>query len=115
MGRQVKLQEIQDTQHRLALKHRNLDVILNSKLFELAWKKAELVDKKEVIELINNIKIDYIKKWIRTILFDIYGYTIRELRELASQHHISNYSRMSKEDLITILNKKGIKNVSKIQ
>lgn len=106
----MKLREIQNSQHRLTLIHRNLDVVLQSEDFDLAWNTATIKQRKEAYSFITKIQIDELKKWTKSILFNIDGHTIRELRILASQNHIINYSRMSKEDLISVLTKKGIKN-----
>lgn len=98
MGRKVECIDIVIQHHKYALKIRTQDVILQSPLFSITWEKATDDERKEVLGYIHKIDIGKLKQWLKGK-----EPTVRELRSLASNNHIKNYSRLSKIQLIDTL------------
>lgn len=105
--------EIQTTHHHMLLDFRNQDRIVQSDLFKGAWTKATTVQRSEAFAYIKTVQPIELKNWATKIIIKTLDrLSMRILRQLASFHHIKNYSRISKSKLIAILNSKGIEDVS---
>lgn len=92
--------------HKIFLKQRSIERIIQSPLFQVAWDQANKKKRKKVARYIYHLDIRGLQFW----LFDDFeNHSVRELRQLASHNHILNYCQLSKAELISILLKKGIK------
>ena len=94
---------------RRTLDTRAINRLVQTEAFEKAWKAASHDERTKMASAINDVDLDFVRVWIRAVnrktLIDL---SIRDLRNLASRHHIKNYSRMQKEDLVSALIEKGI-------
>ncbi len=105
--------EIQTRHRRLVLDYRSQDRLIQSESFAEAWDCASDDDRKYVLRIFNNPNSSVLKRWILRMLCDeLEQYSYDELRQLASQHRIEKYSRMSREQLLEVLTPKGISNGS---
>lgn len=97
--------------HSNLLQVRCQERVADSQDFEDAWALANEKQKQECIRAILDFKINGLKLWIETILQqDLWAWSFRQLRQLASSNHVTNYSRMSKAELVSALEKKGLGN-----
>ncbi len=97
--------DLQIQHHNILLVLRCQDRIAQSDIFAEAWDAADDKQKKECYRLLRKLKVDELKTWIARLTNNR---SIRVLRQLASNHRISNYCNMSKEELLEILTSKGI-------
>lgn len=101
--------EFQIEIRRRTLNTRAINRLVQTEAFAEAWKVATEDERKAMAAAINDCDIEYVRMWIRKVnrktLIDL---TIRDLRGIASRHHIKNYSRMQKDDLVSALIEKGI-------
>lgn len=96
MGRQVM--DIMVIHHNYTLKIRAQDAVLQSPLFPVLWDEATKEEQKKVLGFIKKTDIKGLKRWMKK-----HEPTVRELRVLASNERIKNYSRLSKVQLIEAL------------
>lgn len=109
MGRQVTQLQVQLDHHKKVLEFRRFDRLVQSEEFGDAWTVADGEEKGKAMFLIQFEAYTSLQKWIRQMLYvNFEKHTVRQLRELASRHHIQYYSRMLHGDLVEALNKKGI-------
>lgn len=105
--------EIQTQHRRLFLDYRSQNRLIQSESFAEAWGCANDADRKFILRIFNNPNTLTLKHWILRMLCDGFEkYSYDELRQLASQHRIEKYSRMSREQLLEVLTPKGIPNGS---
>lgn len=109
MGRQITQLQVQLDHHKKVLEFRRFDRLVQSEEFGDAWTVADKGEKINA-EIIIRIKAYLLlQQWIRQMLYvNFEKHTVRQLRELASRHHIQYYSRMLHGDLVEALNKKGV-------
>ena len=110
----IKAKEVQSRHHCRTLDFRGQDRIIQSDTFLEAWNHADEDERKNLSRLFNDPSTMKLKYWILKILVGGLGqYPIKILRQLASFHHIKNYSRMTKNSLLHALSEKGVKDDSK--
>lgn len=108
MGREVNLDEVRNDFHNQVLKMRSVERILDSKDFELAFKKANehQLDMLSMI-LISMNNIGAVRQWIRDLIEEPLGLrSYRALRDLAKNENVPRYSRLNRDQLIRALEKK---------
>lgn len=109
MGRQITQLQVQLDHRKKVLELRRFDRLVQSEEFGDAWTVADDKEKVKAEILIRVELYVLLQKWIRQTLYDNFEkHTVRQLRELASRHHVPYYSRMLHEDLVRALNKKGV-------
>lgn len=101
MGGQIA--EIVWAHHKYALKIRLQDSLLQSDLFSLAWKGASKSEHQEVLTWIKEVNVLELRAWLRKR-----DLTFRELRTLAQNNHVPNYSRLDKTELTAALEEKDV-------
>lgn len=104
MGK-ITLEDFQIRHHDALLKLRAQDRIVQGEYFIAAWDIANIKQQKACYRILRKLKVDELKLWIAGLTDN---QSIRVLRQSASNHRISNYSNMSKEELIKILTSRGI-------
>lgn len=108
---QYSAYEIQFKHHRFTLDFRSQDRLIQSEVFAEAWNRADEDKRKYVLNLLSKPDPYKLKRWILSIMVGgLDQYPIKILRQIASYNQIKNYSRMTKTQLLSILNKKGVTN-----
>lgn len=101
--------EFQIEIRRRTLDTRAINRLIQTEAFCEAWKVATEDERKAMAAAINDCDIDHVRSWIRKVnrksMMDL---GVRDLRDIASSHHVKNYSRMQKEELVSALIEKGI-------
>ena len=107
--------DIQIRHHRILLNYRSQDRIIQSDDFCEAWNRADEIQRKCILKILNNPRPYEAKRWVATMIKEgLDQYPIKILRQIASYHEVKNYSRLSRAQLLEILEKKkGINNGSK--
>ena len=101
--------EIQSEQHSLFLAYRCQNRLIQSETFAEAWYCASDSERKFILAAIGDPDPEELRRWIIRMLQDgLEKYPFSILRQLASHHKIKNYSRMSREQLLSALTTKGI-------
>lgn len=101
--------DIQTRHHNLLLRYRNQDRIIQSEAFAEAWSQAKQDQRNFIGGRLTNATANDVKKWILSILQGgLDQHTTKILRQIASYHHIKNYSRMTKLQLLDALTEKGV-------
>jgi len=104
-----KLKELQDTITTKTLHHRSLSGIVCTAKFERLWEDSSERDRELVTELIYFGYMSKVKEWIRNHKSLEFGErSICWLREHARVLQIKNWSRLTKAELITEINKSEI-------
>ncbi len=101
--------DIQIKHREKVLRLRRLDRLVQSNDFTFIWSRITDREKLEVTHLINMGQYVALKIWILKQLglgFESYSY--RDLRALASKHHVRYYSRKTRAELIKALTDKGV-------
>jgi len=101
--------DIQIKHREKVLRLRRLDRLIQSPEFTHVWCRIGHEEKKAASFLIWLEEYDHFKNWIQGQLdlgFELYS--IRNLRDLASKHHIRYYSRKTRAELIEVLTEKGV-------
>ena len=92
------------THHRaFALKVRSQNTMIQSDMFATVWKRLTAAEQEEVMACIQEVNIQK----LRFLLYGD-GLSSRELRAIAQNNHVTNYSRMSKEGLTILLKSKDL-------
>ena len=97
MGEQVRGIDFQIKQHELFLAARSVDRIVQSAFFRVVWDSADAKKRKLAVTFISNLAVRNLQHWVCD---DYSGYTVRELRQVASAHNVLNYCKMDKAELI---------------
>ena len=97
--------DFQIKQHKIFLKQRSIDRIIQSDLFADTWDQVNKKKRRQALKHIYHLDIRKLQLWSYS---DFENHSIRELRQIASHNHILNYCQLSKVELITILLEKGI-------
>ncbi len=102
-------EDFQIAHHNALLKMRCQDRIIESEHFASAWDAADIKQQRACYQILRRLETTELKMWIADVLFsDLSVQRVRILRQLASNHHIPNYSHLSKEELLKVLALKGI-------
>jgi hypothetical protein len=95
---------MQQTTHQSLLTIRNLEHLINTPRFELAYLEAEYKEKEIVKLYIHNQRLCAVKNWLqRNSTTDLEDRSLADLRKLAGQLGITNYSTYVKIQLITLI------------
>ena len=97
--------DYQIKQHRIFLKQRATDRIIQSPLFQSVWDESSEWKKNQAKYYICWLEVRQLQLWLYS---DFENYTVRELRHIASNNHVLNYCLMSKSELIQHFLEKGI-------
>ncbi|MEE9548733.1 MAG: hypothetical protein V3V68_05195 [Nitrosomonadaceae bacterium] len=101
--------DIQIKHREKVLKLRRLDRLIQSDEFTYIWRKINSTEKLKVRIIIEEGFYYNLKTWIQDRLdLGFKLYSIRDLRALASKHHVSYYSRKTRAELIKALVEKGV-------
>lgn len=94
---------------RKMLAMRAIHRLIETRNFDDAWDVCSEFDRITLQEAIDNFDVELVRDWIKRInrnsLSDL---GVRQLRSMASNNHVKNYSRMQKTELIAALIEKGI-------
>jgi hypothetical protein len=99
----IKASTVAAVHHRRSLDVRNLDSIINSLDFETTWRLLSKKEQIEFLQLIRKVKIIEIKSIINK---KMETRTFAQLRQIARDYNIKNYSRKSKDQLIIEIEKR---------
>ena len=100
--------QIQMRHHRKTLDTRGLDRVIQDSLFAEAWIFSTVEQRKEVMISIYRIDILEVRDWVSKIMIGTLDRcNMKILRQLARYHKIKNYGRLSKEQLVGELERKG--------
>lgn len=100
--------DIQIWHREKVLQLRRLDRLVQSDDFTYLWGCSTELDKIRVRFMINLMHYDTLKHWMQKLNLTYESYSIRDLRTLASKHHIGYYSRKTRVELIEALTEKGV-------
>lgn len=90
---------------------RRMDRLIQSDDFAYIWNRITDKEKQTIKFTINLMHHDILKRWMQKQLDLGYeSYSIRDLRMLASKHHVRYYSRKTRAVLIKVLTEKGVLN-----
>ena len=107
MVKQIDL--IKSEHHKETLNLRRLDRLVQSDDFNIAWERSTEKSHNCVLWHIKKRHYKIVKDWVfHYRYFNFQYFSIRDLRNLASKHHIPYYSRLSRPALISALVKKGV-------
>lgn len=99
---------IQEDVHQRILSLRGIENLVLKPLFTRLWESSNKKDKKQILEIIEKGDRDALNQWMQTHPdLEPGEMSIRDLRALGRKLHISNYCRMSKPELIEIIEKRG--------
>lgn len=99
--------DINILQHKRALDMRSLDRFIDSALFIDAWGQADTAERKNAWRLIKKVKIEALRVWANRICYGEYeSQTTFDLRKLAQDLRIPNYSRLNKIELIECIQRR---------
>ncbi len=108
MGEQITGADIQVKHHRRFLEFRRQDYIIQTDIFEEAWDSATDEQKAWITIWLLLPDPDALKRWVTKIMLGCGNVTMLMLKEIAKINQITNYSRMSKFELLDALAGAGV-------
>ena len=105
---QIPAVRVQTQYHRRTLDVRAIDRIVQDSLFAEAWQYATTAQRSEVLRAMGYADTSAVKNWVSKIMvgvLDRCNMTI--LKDLAREHKIAGYSRLTKAQLVDQLTRKG--------
>jgi len=96
----MKSVDLKATVRRMTLNLRAVNRIVQTDDFTDLWEKSH--DRESVIQYIKDINIIALRNWIHDSL-DLRDMSYRQLIALCQKHHVTNYSRMQKEEMVKAL------------
>ena len=107
MGGEVTCASVREELHSAILKMRSLERMLESKEFEIAFKKATDEQVKTLQSMLKAQSVLAVRRWIRDLIEEPLGLrSYRALRDLAKNENVPRYSRLNRDQLIRALEKK---------
>ena len=104
MGREVG--EIRSDFHNQLLKMRSIERTLDSREFEIAFRKATDHQRGVLDVMLKSQLATCVKRWVQDLIEEPLGVkSFRTLRELAKQANVPRYSRLNRDQLIRALEK----------
>lgn len=105
MGREVN--EIRLDFHNQVLKLRAIERLLDSRDFEIAFRKATEPQRDVLQVMLKSQAVTCVKRWVQDLIDEPLALkSFRTLRELAKQANVSRYSRLNRDQLIRALEKR---------
>jgi len=93
--------------HKKILIMRSMETIINSPRFARLWKDSNMEQLMTVRLAVRSYDKFKLQKWVRQHpSLDVSELPVKRLREIAQEHNIYNYSRLSKLELIRAIDKK---------
>jgi hypothetical protein len=101
--------KIRATVRRMTLNLRAIHRLVQSDDFVHLWLKTSSENRKKAEYLISKSNIFGFKEWFKQQRkADLRDMPYRELLTLCQRHHIKNYSRMMKDEMVEALSERGI-------
>lgn len=107
MGRQVE--DIQNDVHKMFLKYRSLDRLVQDFKFKEIFISADEEDKKRAVKIIKSVDSFKFLLWMKRQKEkneDIACLGVRELRKIASLYGVSHYNKICKGELVRKIKQK---------
>ena len=106
------MRELKDKVHRMLLRIRSIEAVLETRRFERLWVDSTKEQKEKCSDLIDKGERVLLQKWIREHpSLDLGEHPIASLRQKGKELRIKHYSRLSKCELIAALKKEEEENV----
>lgn len=103
------ISKIQARVHHRLLQLRGIELSVFNPKFEQRWEESSDKDREELMKLVDTYDKEGVATWIRNHPAQEYGErTLKQLHEVAKKLHIVNYSRMSKPELLSAINRKEL-------
>ena len=104
----MRLSELQDKFHRRMLECRAIDSFIYTERFEAAWDSATFEQRDKLVLILKSGQLAPVKAWAKDRLAGPLRFqSYRQLRDLGKRENISRWSRLTRDELIEILEKKS--------
>lgn len=108
----MKLQEVLEKVHRRMLEFRAVDSLIHTEKFEDAFSSAKEGHIDNLLVILKSGQIDRLRAWIRERLAGPLRFqSYRQLRELGKRENIPRWSRLTRDELLEVLEKRDERSV----
>ena len=108
----MRIQEVRNRVHQHMLEWRAIDALIDSDKFDEAYHAATIEQRDRLIVILKSGQLEPVRRWVKERLAGpLHHQSYRQLREQGKRENVPRWSRLTRDELIDILEKKNVASV----